>query len=223
MSRQDARVRQSSAARQNGSVGKLFEKLGDGYTLVAKNDSEDEDVSLDGDVTRDSPYASRDAAYVYRHVIVFVFLVSIVASGIIVVTNAAYTANLERSTCRVEEYTLEKTSKLGRTDVELKRDGIGLCSVRGWDVSIHLRKGCSPDALATTEEKCVAELRVSEFGVFRNYRNLVTGRISHILTGANDSAKTSRVYLRLEDRGIALSRGKQPPAIDPQTFLTVEY
>lgn len=195
-----------------------------GYTRIAENDSEDEAVSLEGGVIRkNSPYASDDAAYVYRHVIVFIFLVSIVASGIIVVTNAMYSANLEKDICRVMEYTLQKQNGLGTTKIELKKDGVKLCSVHGWDVSIHLRKGCSPDALVSIDEKCVAELRINDFGIFRNYQNLITGKMSHILTGANDTVKTSRVYIRLEDRGIALSRGKQPPPIDPQAFLTVDY
>lgn len=224
MSSEETRLRKSTATYQNESVGKFFSKMGDGYTPIAENDSEDEDVSLERDVIRkNSPYASADAAYIYRHVIVFVFLVSIVASGIIVVTNAMYSANLEKDICRVEEYMLQKQSRLGKTEIELKKDGVILCSVDGWDISIHLRKGCSPDALVSIEEKCVAELRVNDFGIFRNYQNLITGKMSHILTGANDSVKTSRVYIRIEDRGIALSRGKQPPLIDPQAFLTVDY
>ena len=224
MSSEETRLRKSTATHQNEGVTKFFSTMENGYTRIAENDSEDEAVSLEGGVIRkNSPYASDDAAYVYRHVIVFIFLVSIVASGIIVVTNAMYSANLEKDICRVMEYTLQKQNGLGTTKIELKKDGVKLCSVHGWDVSIHLRKGCSPDALVSIDEKCVAELRINDFGIFRNYQNLITGKMSHILTGANDTVKTSRVYIRLEDRGIALSRGKQPPPIDPQAFLTVDY
>lgn len=223
MSWEETRIRQSSTTRQTGGIGKFFENVGDGYTRVTEIDSEDETISLEGDVNRGSPYTSNDAAYIYRHVIVFVFLVSIVTSGIIVLTNVMYTANLEKDVCRVQEYVLTKTSRLGKTEIELKKDDVKLCSVYGWDVSIYLTKGCSADALESIEEKCVSELRLNDFGIFRNYQNLVTGKMSHILTGANDTVKTSKAYIRFEDRGIAFSRGKQPPQIDPQVFLTIEY
>lgn len=226
MSWKETPVHQSTATLQNGSLGKFFDHVENDYTPITEVDSEDETLSLEGNVItkrQNSRYANDDAAYIYRHVIVFVFLVSIVTSGILVLTNAMYTTNLEKDVCRVQEYTLEKITNLGKTEIELKRDNVKLCSVHEWNVAIHLRKGCSAGALNSSEEKCVAELKLDGFGIFRNYENLVTGKMSHILTGANNTIKTSKVYIRLEDRGIALSRGKQPPQIDPQIFLTIEY